>query len=102
MLNTRSLYSSISLILSVLALVLALIMIAPYAGTLSASETITRPSIILIYLIYLFLIGGMILSMMSFKRNETPALLKWSAFILNLLLLILIVASIIFAMSLGR
>ena len=101
MFKLQSSLSGISLILSILALVLSLIILAPFFGTISATETIKRPSIILIYVIYLFLIAGMILSMMSFKRKETPILLRWIAFILNLILLIVIVALIILAMSMS-
>ena len=102
MFKLQSSFSGLSLILTVLALVLTLFIMAPLFGSIRASEVVNRPPLILIYLIYLFLIAGMILSMMSFKRNEKPVLLKWAAFILNLLLLIMIVASIIFAMSMNR
>ena len=102
MFKLQSSLSGVSLVLTILALVLSIFIIAPIFGTINASETINRPPIILIYVIYLFLIAGMILSMMSFKRKERPVLLRWTAFILNLILLIAIVALLIFAMSMSR
>ena len=102
MIKEQSRYSSISLILTVIALVLSLIVVMPLMGTLKASDGLPRPPLVLIYVIYLLLITGMILSMMGFKRKEKPLLIRWLAFILNLLLLIVIVASIIFAMSMSR
>lgn len=84
-----------------LSIVLFFIVVFPLVGKLTASQSIERPPMILIYCIYLFLVTGMIMSMMSFKRKEKPEMVKWIAFILNLILLTIIVAAIIYAITMN-
>ena len=94
--NTGEKFTLTSLICSSLAVAIFGYVLNFYTGSISARESIYRPSVLLVRTEQALVVLGIIFLILSYIKKEPQTWKKSLATILNLLLLIVIVGSIMF------
>ncbi len=95
--NEKRIFSKISLTISVIIIVLLSKLNSYLKITTEVIYNVEHPTNELIYAILIFLIFGVISSVISFSKREPSTWFKWIGGILNFLFFLLIAGSIIFA-----
>ena len=95
-------FSKLSLVISIITLSLIVFMISLVSkipSTIKASEGIPKLNIILPVAIDFFCLLGLIITLISFVKNEKSNWYKWFGGILNIIFFVIIVGLILFANS---
>lgn len=95
--NTHKKYSKLSLFTAAVLLGLAIYIFVSIPQTLNAKQDIPTPPEFIIYIIHIFCLSGVILTILSFVFKEPPSWMKYIGGAINSLIFLIIWGSILFS-----
>ncbi|MAT52913.1 MAG: hypothetical protein CMN32_00420 [Saprospirales bacterium] len=95
--NAQKRFSKLSLLASLITLGLFGYLFLSIPKTITASQGVSAPPMIIVISIQIFSLVGIVLTTLSFVKKEPSTWFKWAGAILNVLLFLLIAGSVIFA-----